>query len=111
MRVGVSKKLEHLPLRVHFEFSDLTQTTEDFLDKFKNLSVGGEFDLSDNIDFRIGYDNAQRQDLKTGSSLGIAGFSTGIGVKFLDNYSFDYAFNSMGNVGATHKIDVGFLLK
>ena len=111
MRVGVSKKLEHLPLRVHFEFSDLTHTTEDFLDKFKNLSVGGEFDLSDNIDFRIGYDNAQRQDLKTGSSLGIAGFSTGIGVKFLDNYSFDYAFNSMGNVGATHKIDVGFLLK
>ncbi|MDQ3022176.1 MAG: type IX secretion system protein PorQ [Bacteroidota bacterium] len=111
LRIGVSKKLEHLPLRAHFEFDNLTQSVDQFFDRFKNISVGGEFDFSDYVQFRIGYNNNQRQDLKTGSSLGIAGFSAGLGFKFLDYYSIDYAFNSMGKVGSTQRIDVGFALK
>lgn len=111
LRFGVSKKLEHLPLRIHFELDDLASSADNFFDRFKNISVGGEFDFSDNVKFRIGYNNDQRQNLKTGSSLGIAGFSAGLGIKFLENYSMDYAFNSMGKVGATHKIDLGFNLK
>lgn len=111
LRIGFSKKLEHLPLRVHFEVDNLTDKADKFLDRFKNLSVGGEFDFSDNVKFRVGYNNGQRQNLSTGSSLGIAGFSTGLGIKFLKNYSFDYAFNSMGKVGSTHRVDVGFNLK
>ena len=108
LRFGVSKKLEHLPLRVHFELDDLASSQEDLFDRFKNLSIGGEFDFSEYVKFRIGYNNRERQDLKTGSSLGIAGFSAGMGFKFLKNYSLDYAFNSLGNVGSTHRIDVGF---
>jgi len=108
LRFGLSKKLEHLPLRVHFEIENLTVKQDKFFDRFKNLSVGGEFDFSDNVKFRIGYNNSLRQDLKTGSSLGIAGFSAGLGFKVLENYSLDYAFNSMGKIGSTHKIDVGF---
>jgi len=111
LRFGFSKKLEHLPLRVHFEFDNLTEKQDKFLDRLKNLSVGGEFDFSDNVKFRIGYNNDQRQDLKTGSSLGIAGFSAGLGFKVLENYSLDYAFNSMGKIGSTHRIDVGFAWK
>lgn len=108
LRFGVSKKLEHLPLRVHFEIDDLSAAQDDLFDRFKNLSIGGEFDFSDNVKFRVGYNNSERQDLKTGSSLGIAGFSAGLGFKILGNYSLDYAFNSLGNVGSTHRIDVGF---
>jgi hypothetical protein len=111
LRLGISKKLEHLPLRVHFELENLTEKQDKFFDRFKNLSVGGEFDFSENVRFRIGYNNSQRQDLKTGSSLGIAGFSAGLGFKVLENYSLDYAFNSMGKIGSTHKIDVGFAWK
>ena len=111
LRVGISKKLEHLPVRVHFELENLTDDADKFFDRFKNLSVGGEFDFSENVKFRVGYNNGQRQNLETGSSLGIAGFSTGLGVKFLENYSMDYAFNSLGKVGSTHRIDVGFALK
>lgn len=111
LRVGISKKLEHLPLRVHFEIDNLTQNADKFFDRFKNLSVGGEFDFSDNVKFRLGYNNGDRQNLSTGSSLGVAGFSTGLGIKFLKSYSLDYAFNSMGKVGSTHRIDVGFALK
>lgn len=111
LRVGINKKLEHLPLNVHLEFDNLSSDADDFFDRFKTLSVGGEFDFSDYVQFRIGYNNSQRQDLKTGSSLGIAGFSTGLGVKFLEHYSVDYAFNSLGKVGSTQKIDLGFALK
>lgn len=111
LRIGVSKRLEHLPLRVHFELEKLNESADDFFDRFKNLSVGGEFDFSDNVKFRIGYNNGERQNLETGSSIGIAGFSTGLGIKFLENYSFDYAFNSMGKIGSTHRVDVGFNLK
>ena len=108
LRIGVSKKLEHLPLNVHFELENLTATADSFFDRFKNFSLGGEFDISDYVKFRVGYNNSLRQDLKTGSSVGVAGFSTGIGFKFLDNYSFDYAVNSLGQIGATHRIDLGF---
>lgn len=111
LRIGLSKKLEHLPLTVRFEFDDLTDDTGDFIDRFKNLSVGGEFDFSENVKFRIGYDNGQRVNLETGSSLGLAGFSTGIGFKFLDDYTVDYAFNSLGNVGTTNTIDIHFAIK
>lgn len=111
LSIGVSKKLEHLPLKVFLEFADLTQESDNFFDNFKNLSVGGEFTLSDYVKFRIGYNNGERQSLETGSSLGIAGFSTGIGVNFLDDYTIDYAFNSLGNVGSTQRIDLGIAIK
>lgn len=111
LSIGLSKKLEHLPLRVYLEFADLTQNSDSFFDNFKNLSVGGEFTLSDYVKFRVGYNNGERQSLETGSSLGIAGFSTGLGVKFLDNYTIDYAFNSLGNVGSTQRIDLGIAIK
>lgn len=111
LRAGVSKRLEHLPLRVYFEFDNLASGEDDFFDRLKNISVGGEFEVSKNVDLRIGYNNTQRQDLKTGSSLGIAGFSAGIGFNPIENYSFDYSFNSLGNIGTVHRIDVGFVLK
>lgn len=111
LRIGLSKKLEHLPLTVRFEFDNLTDDNGDFIDRFKNLAIGGEFDFSDNVKFRIGYDNGQRVNLETGSSIGLAGFSTGIGVKFLEDYTIDYAFNSLGNVGTTNTIDIHFNIK
>jgi hypothetical protein len=111
LTVGFAKKLEHLPLRVYFEFADLTASVNNFSDRLKNLSVGGEFDFSENVKFRIGYNNAQRQNLETGSSLGIAGFSTGLGVKFAENYTLDYAFNSLGNIGTTNRLDLSYAFK
>lgn len=111
LRAGVSKKLEHLPLRVYFEFDNLASGEEDFWNRLANISVGGEFEISKNVDLRVGYNNSERQDLKTGSSIGIAGFSAGIGFRPIENYSFDYSFNSLGNIGSIHRIDVGFDLK
>jgi len=108
VRVGLSKKLEHLPLKLSVSFSDLNQKRDKILQYFRSFALGGEFTFSDNVSARIGYNNQRRQDLKLGTSLGIAGFSAGIGIKFLDRYSFDYSLNSLGKVGSTHRFNIGY---
>jgi hypothetical protein len=108
VRVGFSKKLEHLPLRLSVSFSNLNVKRDKFLQHFKSFAIGGEFTFSENISARIGYNNERRQDLKLGTSLGIAGFSAGIGIHFLDRYSFDYSLNSLGKVGSTHRFNLGY---
>jgi long-subunit fatty acid transport protein len=111
LRIGFNKKLEHLPLTFYFSISDMVDKEEKFINHFKGIRLGGEFNLSDNINLRLGYNNQQRQDLKTGSTTGIAGFSAGLGIRIEEKYLIDYAFNSLGKIGSTHRINVGFYLK
>lgn len=111
VRFGVSKRLEHLPLTVNIGFCRLGDDYDKFFERFKNLIIGGEFNINEYIDFRIGYNNQQRQDLKTGTSIGLAGFSAGLGFKYEDKYFLDYSFNSMGKIGTTHRVNIGFNLK
>jgi len=109
LRFGGSKKLEYLPLTFNFSFNNLIEDTDEFIDRFKNFSLGGEFILSDYFNLRIGYNNQLRQNLKTGSSTGLGGFSAGIGFKYEDKYFVDYGFNSMGNIGALHRINLRYI--
>lgn len=108
VRVGFSKKLEHLPLNLSVSLSNLNEKKDKIIQHFKSFSIGGEFTFSENVLFRIGYNNEKRQDLKLGTSLGIAGFSAGLGIRFLDKYSFDYSLNSLGKVGSTHRFNLGY---
>jgi hypothetical protein len=108
VRVGVSKKLEHLPLKINVSFEKLNEDNGTLLRRFKDFSLGGELAFSDNISVRLGYSNKERQDLKLGTTLGIAGFSAGLGIRFLDKYQIDYSLNSMGKVGSTHRFNVGY---
>lgn len=108
VRIGISKKLEHLPLKVNVSFAKLNESTEKLIQHLKAFAIGGEFTFSQNFIVRIGYSNEKRQDLKLGTSLGIAGFSGGIGLKFADKYSIDYSLNSMGKIGSTHRFNVGY---
>ncbi|MGA2667932.1 MAG: type IX secretion system protein PorQ [Ignavibacteria bacterium] len=110
VRLGVSKRLEHLPVRLSLSLSNLNDNTIKFLDvkRLKSFSLGGEFYLSDYVSARIGYNNEYRQDLQLGSSIGITGFSAGLGIKFLDKYKFDYSLNSLGKIGSTHRFNIGY---
>lgn len=103
--IGVSKKLQHLPLRLSLDFHKLNQDRDDFIQRFKAFSVGAEFTLSKVLRLRFGYDNEKRSDLKIGSSAGIAGFNAGLGA-LISNYTFDYGFSSMGVIGALHRVSV-----
>lgn len=109
VRLGFSKRLEHTPVRINLALAKINESREKFVQHLKAFSIGTEIIFSDNVSARLGYDNEQRQDLKLGSSLGIAGFSAGIGIKFADRVVFDYGLNSLGKVGSTHRINLGYV--
>ncbi len=102
---GISKKLEHLPLRLSLDFHKLNEDRDDFIQRFKAFSVGAEFTLSKVLMLRLGFDNEKRTELKVGTFAGIAGFNIGLGAK-ISNYNFDYGFSSMGLIGGLHRIGI-----
>lgn len=109
IRVGISKRLEHTPVRLNVTFAKLNESREKIIQHLKSFSIGAEFIFSDYVSARIGYDNESRQDMKLGTSLGISGFSTGLGIRFAEKYVFDYSLNSLGKVGSTHRVNLGYI--
>lgn len=105
MRLGFSKRLEHMPFEFYFSFNKLNEATDSFGDRFSKIAFGGEFRLSQAVKLRLGYDNEKRKELKIGSTAGMAGFSFGLGIKISD-YSFDYALSSLGSIGSLHRIGI-----
>jgi len=108
LRVGFSKKLEHTPLNVSVTFSKLNQSTDKIIQHLRAFAIGGEFMFGENVVARIGYNNEHRQDMKLGTTLGLAGFSAGLGLKFAGKYMIDYGFNSDGKIGSMHRFNVGY---
>lgn len=103
--VGVSKRLENLPLRLSVDFHKLNEDRDDFVSRFKAFTIGAEFTLSKIMKLRFGYDNERRTEFKIGTTAGIAGFNAGLGVKISD-YQFDYGYSSLGLVGGLHRIGI-----
>jgi hypothetical protein len=103
--VGVSKKLENLPLRLSVDFHKLNEKRDDFVQKFKAFNIGAEFTLSKVMKLRFGYNNERRSEFKIGTTAGIAGFNIGLGVKVSD-YQFDYGYSSLGLIGGLHRIGI-----
>jgi hypothetical protein len=101
--IGVSKRLEKLPVRLSLDFHNLNQERDEFYQHFKGFSIGAEFYLSEVFTLRFGYDNERREDFKLGSSAGIAGFNGGLGVN-ISEYKFSYAYSSLGTVGALQSL-------
>ena len=63
--IGVSKRLEKLPVRLSLDFHNLNQERDEFYQHFKGFSIGAEFYLSEVFTLRFGYDNERREDFKT----------------------------------------------
>ena len=105
IQLGGSKKLTRMPLQLFFAFTRLNDN-----DRFKYFNFGAEFTLSKVIQLRFGYDNIKREEYKIASSSGLGGFSFGIGID-VKGYDVDYAFNSMGDIGAMHRIGVTAVIK
>lgn len=103
--LGVSKKMEHMPVRVSLDFHDLSEQDISFAQRLNNFSVGAEFYLSKVINLRFGYNNQNRSDLTIGGSAGLAGISLGLGA-VISGYTFNYGFSSFGLIGALHRIGV-----
>ena len=105
VQLGLSKKLAHVPIQFFFSFNKLNAAEN----RFEYFNAGLEFTLGKAIELRFGYNNKERKDLKIGSTAGLAGYSFGLGVN-ISSYKFDYAFSSMGSIGALHRIGIAATL-
>jgi hypothetical protein len=106
VKLGITKRPEHLPVFLNVNFNKLNEKQETFLQRLGNFNVGAEFLMSESVRLRVGYSNEKRKEMKLGTSAGLAGFSLGGGILFQD-YVVDYAFNSYGKIGGLHRISVG----
>jgi len=105
LRLGITKKLAHLPLELNLALNDLNVKEESFADRLSKFSIGGEFTISKVIRLRLGYNNEVHRGLDTGTGAGFSGVSLGFGI-YYDQYRFDYGFSSFGDLGATHRIGI-----
>ncbi|MBI3123000.1 MAG: type IX secretion system protein PorQ [Ignavibacteriales bacterium] len=105
IRIGFSKQLENLPLKFFWSFNKLNQKQDKFFNRFTQITFGGEFRLGQSLRLRFGYDNEKRKELKVGSSAGLAGFNLGVGF-IVKGYNVDYAFSSLGFIGAMHRFGI-----
>jgi hypothetical protein len=94
-RMGVSKKLEHLPLEVALSLNDLSTDANDAFDLIKRFSVGGEFTLSEKLRLRLGYDNDMHGDVESTDDFRFGGISAGFGV-YIKSFRIDYAYSNYG---------------
>ncbi len=100
VQLGATKKLARMPLQIFFA---LTRLNDD--EPLNFFNIGAEFTLSKVIQLRFGYENMKRKDYKITSVSALGGFSFGLGIN-VKNYDVDYAFNSMGVIGAMHRIGI-----
>jgi hypothetical protein len=105
MALGISKKMEHIPVRISLDFHDLYEQDINFIQRLNNFSLGAEFFLSKVISLRFGYDNPERTDLAIDQSAGLAGISLGIGA-VISGYTFNYGYSSFGQIGGLNRIGV-----
>jgi hypothetical protein len=106
LSIGASIVPRGIPLLLNLNFHKLTANVESFSSRFRSFTLGGEFTLSRHLQFRVGYNNDLRADLKTGGTSGMAGFSGGLGLR-VSSYSIDYALSSLGAIGSIHRISIG----
>jgi hypothetical protein len=98
LQIGVSKRLERLPLTLHVAFRRLSRDREgrNLFYALNDFAVGGEFILGKVVRLRFGYENQKRRDLKVPKGSGLAGFSVGTGIN-VKQYQFDVSYNNQGH--------------
>ncbi|MCI0706886.1 MAG: type IX secretion system protein PorQ [Ignavibacteriae bacterium] len=109
IKIGVTAQPEHMPALLNVNFHKLNESRENVLERLKAFSLGVEFLMSESVRARVGYSNEKRQELKLGTGAGLAGFSLGLGI-LVQDYQFDYAFNSYGKIGGLHRVTLNINL-
>lgn len=107
LRLGVSKRLQYLPLTLTlggYNLHDLgagpdTGTTLDRV--FYHLTFGGEFEIADVFYARFGYNHRRSTELALNDRLDLAGLSAGFGVD-ISRLRVGYAYSSWSAYGGLH---------
>jgi hypothetical protein len=114
LRLGVSRKLMYLPLRVSLTAHNLhrwdMKTPNDngkpafFANLTRHLTVGGEFLFSDNFNFRVGYNHFLHEELKNDRRIDLVGFGFGFGLMY-KGIGIEFSRNSYSKMG--HLLQLG----
>jgi hypothetical protein len=97
-RIGFSKILTHLPLKINFDFIRYHYEKSDLLLGLY-WTIGGEFTISKNLRLRWGYNSkGSEQKVNVGPSR-LAGVNLGFGIK-IGKYWLDYGYSSYGVIGS-----------
>ncbi len=110
LRLGISKKLEHLPLEISLVLNDLNLSTDNVWDHFRRFAIGGEFRMSSRLRLRMGYDNDIHRGQSGITNQKFAGVSAGIGI-YTKRFRFDYAYTNMSALGNIHRFGISGYLK
>jgi hypothetical protein len=105
LRFGFAKRLAHLPLLFTGSLNDITEKEDKILDRFKKFAVGGEFDISNVIKFRLGYQNIINQSVKPLGRNVLSGISLGLGINWR-NLRLDYSYSNFGDLGSQNRLGV-----
>jgi hypothetical protein len=130
LQLGLSKRLEHLPLRfnlllTHLEKWDLTyddplsvQTDpltgkarkknglSEFGDKLmRHIVIGAELQPMRFLSLRVGYNYQRRQEMKVESNISTVGFSWGVGLR-VSKFSINYARSTQHLAAALNYITI-----
>lgn len=128
LKLGFSKKLEHLPFRFsigynHLENWDLTYhyqptvttdpiTAEEVVNTvsfgqklFRHFTTSGELSIGNHLQLRMGYDAQRRHELTINSFLGMVGFSWGVGIK-ISHFYINYGRATYHLLGAPNYFSV-----
>lgn len=105
LQIGLAKRLEHLPLLITGSFQDLSSGKDGITDQLTRFSLGGEFDISEIIKFRLGYQNEINQDVKPLGRTILSGFSLGLGI-YWRQFRLDYSYSNFGDLGNQNRISI-----
>ena len=109
LRIGLSKRLAHLPLLLSLTGYDLQHVGAGskggtLVDQvLQHVAAGGEFQFSKAFHVRFGYNHRRHRNLATKNRLDLAGLSTGFGIEVMQ-FRFDYAFSSWSTLGGLHRL-------
>lgn len=111
LRVGVSKRLRYLPLRLTAVGHTLQKPgaglegRSTFEQVLGHLSIGGELLLGRAVQIRAGFAPRTNQELSTAERLDLAGAGVGVGLR-VRQFAFDYGLVSWSGNGALHHVGV-----
>lgn len=102
IRLGANHQLKGLPVLVNFSFHHLANEEQTILERFGNISIGGEVSFGKYIKARVGYNTYLRREIASDFNPGTAGISAGLGI-VLEKLNFDYGFVNYSGGANQHR--------
>jgi hypothetical protein len=107
IRAGLNHRLRGLPLLLNVSLHHLGDDTDEFFDRFKHFSIGGEFYFGEYVQFRLGYDNQVRNFIANKTDKGLSGFSAGLGIVG-GEWFFNYGASIYSSAAVMHRFSIDF---